>query len=152
MKIEKFLSQSPSYQCIVAGNAVQKSLDRALDKYDLNWLQAFVLLALFFEKEKDVQPKDLQETFETSKGNISHTISHLESLKMIKRQLSATDRRVFYLRITKKGRQVSSQELVGFFNRLQDDIEERATPRRLNRWLLETNKLRDWHEPEELEL
>lgn len=98
-------------------------LNCALKLQKLNWLQCLVLLAIYFEKKTDVFPSGLAETFHTSRGNMSHTITRLQRLGYVARTFNASDARNYRIVITVKGRRKAAG-LVKFFDELQTFLEK----------------------------
>ena len=87
MRIETFLKESPMF-CIALTARRFDSLTTQLLKADgLNFLEALILSTLFFESPAAVKPSQLAETFETTRGNVSHCISSLEAKGFVQRKI-----------------------------------------------------------------
>lgn len=122
MKIEKFLSQNPSFQVVVAGNSIFNSVTADLKDLGLSMMEALVLVAIFFEKEKVARPTQIKEAFGISKANISHCIRSLEKKKLIKRAMHESDARGYVLSLSVKGHQTCTS-VVSYFDKLQNRLE-----------------------------
>lgn len=122
MKIQSYLRQSPIFVLNSVYERTIPRLNKELKKEDLNLLQALVLTALFFEDRTDVTPSELTKTFCTTKANMSHIISRLEELGLIKRTLNENDSRMFYITLKSEGRK-KSLKLIKYFDELQDLYE-----------------------------
>ena len=79
MRIESFLRQSPIFQASRIARRMEASLNLVLRDEGLTLFEALVLAAIFFEKKGGVKPSSLAETFQTTRGNVSHCISSLEA-------------------------------------------------------------------------
>jgi DNA-binding MarR family transcriptional regulator len=123
MKIEKYLKHSPAFALNSAYETIIPSLNKSLKREGVNLLQGLVLTALFFEGNNDVSPSQLSTQFKTSKGNISHILSHLESQGWIKRSVDPEDARKFVLEIKAEGKK-KALILIKIYDRLQSHFEK----------------------------
>lgn len=122
MKIKKYLEQSPLFAINAATESLISPLNAQLRKEGLNLLQGLVLTALFFEDRRDVTPSQLADLFQTSRGNMSHIISHLEDKGWVKRGMSDRDARRFHLELKAEGRK-RALFLIKFFDKIQTLFE-----------------------------
>lgn len=123
MKIQKYLEQSPIFALNAAYEAVIPSLNKQMKTGQLNLLQGLVLTALLFEEHTDVNPSTLAETFQTSRANISHILSELESRGYVRRVVNEKDARGFKIELKAEGKK-KALTLVKFYDRLQDQFEK----------------------------
>jgi DNA-binding MarR family transcriptional regulator len=123
MKIKKYLEQSPVFAINAAYEAMIPQINKKLKKDDLNLLQGLVLTALFFEDRKDITPSQLADLFETSRGNMSHILSHLEYKGWIRRVVNGKDARQFQIELKAEGRK-KAVSLIRFYDRLQSLFEK----------------------------
>jgi DNA-binding MarR family transcriptional regulator len=123
VRIEAFLSQSPIVQITRAARRVEASLDVILREEGVTFFEALVLSAIFFEKKGGIRPSQLAETFQTSRGNVSHCISSLESKGLVKRRLDPADARALRLLIEPAGRK-RAVRVVGVLDRMQRHFEQ----------------------------
>lgn len=123
MRIQKYLEQSPLFAINLAYEAIITDLNRSLKTEGLNVMQALLLTALFFEEKSDIKPSDLAKTFRTSRGNISHSLSHLEAHKWVRRKVHAEDARSFHIELRPEGRK-KALSLIKFFDKAQDKFEK----------------------------
>lgn len=122
MKIEKFLNSNPIISTIQTGRTLTLLLDRRLESFDVNYLQALLLVALFFEDDRRSRPKALAETFDMTKGNISHTLTSLEKKNFLERRMLPDDARGYEVCLTNTGEELSLR-LIKVFDHLQNEIE-----------------------------
>lgn len=122
MKIQKYLSQSPIFAINSSFEQIIPKINKRLKNEKLNLLQALVLTALFFEEKTEVTPSTLSEVFKTSRGNISHIISELESQGYVKRVVGVKDARQFKIELKSEGRK-KALSLIKFFDKIQEVIE-----------------------------
>lgn len=144
MKIQKFLSQSPSFQTVIAGNLIANTISDDLHTLNLGMIEALMMAALFFEKERTARPTDLKEAFNIPKSNISHTIRSLEKKKLLKRSNAATDARGYELSLTAKGEQLCPQ-IVSYFDKLQRRLEKNVGEKQLNDFLITLQEMTSLH-------
>ena len=69
MRIETFLEQSPIFCVTLAARRFDALTARLLEADGLNFLEALILAALFFESQAAVKPSQLAETFGTTRGD-----------------------------------------------------------------------------------
>lgn len=122
MKIKKYLEQSPVFALNAVYESIIPNINKTLKSDQLNLLQGLVLTALLFENEKASTPSHLAKVFQTSRGNISHTISNLEYLGFVKRVVNPTDARGFHIELKAEGKR-KALSLIKFFDQLQDIFE-----------------------------
>jgi len=124
MKIESYLRESPVFTINAIYEQIVTGVNLELRAEGVNLLQGLVLTALLFEEDPKVTPSQLAKTFQTSKGNISHAISHLEYKGLVKRNVSREDARKFHLELKPEGRKLAYR-LIKFYDRLQEMFEEK---------------------------
>lgn len=142
MKIKKFIETSPSFKIFTAISKINKSMQQNLK--EVNFLQAMILLSLYFDKNIEIQPKHLAETLETSRSHISHNLSQLEGKKFIKRATLKNDARCFSLVLTTQGLVIVKQ-LVRYFDQLQKKTENLFSEEGTARLAKQIEKLADIH-------
>ena len=123
MKIKKYLQQSPIFVLNSAYEEIIPKLNKRLRADRLNLLQGLVLTALFFEERDDIQPSQLAEIFQTSRGNMSHILSALEYRGYVRRIVHEQDARKFKVELKAEGKK-QALALIKFFDRLQDLFEK----------------------------
>jgi DNA-binding MarR family transcriptional regulator len=122
MKITKYLNASPVFAINSAYEAIISDINRVLKTEDSNLLQGLVLTALLFEEKDTITPSKLAQVFHTSRGNISHIVSHLEYRGWVKRVVSPTDARQFQIVLKPDGRK-KAVKLVKYYDKIQDLFE-----------------------------
>ncbi len=123
MKIKKYLEQSPIFALNSAYETVIPKLNKQMKSDQLNLLQGLVLTALLFEDRADVNPSQLAEIFQTSRGNMSHILSELEYRGFVKRVVNDLDARGFKIELKAEGRK-KALSLIKFYDRLQNLFEK----------------------------
>jgi DNA-binding MarR family transcriptional regulator len=123
MKISKYLQQSPVFAINSAYEAIIPNLNNRLKKEGVNLLQGLVLTALFFEGSSDLTPSTLANQFKTSRGNMSHIISHLEYKGWVRRNLDPQDARKFYIELKPEGRR-KALSLIKIYDSIQEHFEK----------------------------
>lgn len=124
MRIEAFLEQSPIFQTSRIARRVEASLNVILRDEGLTLFEALMLAAIFFEGKGGIKPSDLAETFQTTRGNVSHSVSSLEAKGLVRRQIDQDDARSFRLVLQPLGRRRAAR-VVGIFDRTQTLFEEK---------------------------
>jgi DNA-binding MarR family transcriptional regulator len=125
MRIEAFLQQSPVFQASRIARRTEASLNAILQDEELTFFEALVLAAIFFEKKGGIKPSDLAETFETTRGNVSHCVSSLEAKGLVRRRIDPEDARSFRLMLQPVG-QRRAVRVVGVFDRMQTHFEKKV--------------------------
>ena len=123
MRIEAFLQQSPIFQASRIARRTEASLNAILRGEELTFFEALMLAAIFFEKRGGIKPSDLAETFETTRGNVSHCVSSLEAKGLVRRRIDADDARSFRLVLQPVGKR-RAVRVVGIFDRMQTHFEK----------------------------
>jgi DNA-binding MarR family transcriptional regulator len=133
MKIEKFLSQNPSFQIVVAGNEIFQAVSEGLSEHGLGMMEALVLVSIFFEKEKVARPTQIKESFGIPKANVSHCVRSLEKKKLLKRAIHEGDARGYVLSLTPKGLSTSTA-VISYFDKLQGRLERKLDEKTLSQF------------------
>lgn len=123
MKIKKYLEQSPLFAINAAYEGMIAPINKDLRKEGFNLLQGLVLTALFFEDRKDINPSQLADLFQTSRGNMSHIISSLEAKGWVQRRVSEKDARRFQIELRAEGRK-RALFLIKFYDKIQNLFEK----------------------------
>jgi DNA-binding MarR family transcriptional regulator len=125
MRIESFLRQSPIFQVSRVARRMEASLNLILRDEGLTFFEALVLTAIFFEKKGNIKPSYLAETFQTTRGNVSHCISSLEVKGLVRRRIDPDDARALQLVLQAAGRR-RAVRVVGILDRMQRHFEEKV--------------------------
>jgi DNA-binding MarR family transcriptional regulator len=123
MRIESFLNQSPVFQASRIARRMETSLNLILRDEGVTFFEALVLAAIFFEKKGAIKPSALAETFQTTRGNVSHCISSLEAKGLVRRRIDPEDARALRLVLQPTGRR-RAVRVVGILDRMQRHFEE----------------------------
>lgn len=123
MKISKYLEQSPVFAINAAYEVLIPTLNKRLRKEEVNLLQGLVLTALFFEESSNLTPSTLASIFKTTRGNMSHILSHLEYKAWVKRKVDPLDARKFYIELRPEGRR-KALSLIKIYDQIQSRFEE----------------------------
>jgi DNA-binding MarR family transcriptional regulator len=123
MRIESFLSQSPLFQISRSARRLDALLTRILHEEEITFFEALVLAAIFFEKKRGTRPTELAETFQTTRGNVSHCISSLEAKGLVRRRIDPEDARAFQLTLQPAGRKRAAR-VVGILDQMQGRFEQ----------------------------
>jgi DNA-binding MarR family transcriptional regulator len=142
MRIESFLRQSPIFQASRIARRMEASLNLVLLEEGLTFFESLVLAAIFFEKKGGVKPSNLAETFETTRGNVSHCISSLEAKGLVRRRIDAEDARALQLVLLPAGRK-RAVRVAGILDRMQRDFEEKVGATKLERMLEELHSVEE---------
>ena len=123
MRIEKFLKSSPTFAAIFAAQLISRQISLRFKEYDLTYLQALVLVAIFFESSQESRPSTLAATLRMTKGNVSHCISHLQELGLIQYKHLRFDKRGSSVGITARGKSLV-MKLIKYFDEMQRKTED----------------------------
>jgi DNA-binding MarR family transcriptional regulator len=123
MRIDAFLRESPMFAVSRAARRFEALGALALAADELGFLEGLVLAALFFEAPKPVKPSQLAETFQTTRGNVSHCISSLEAKGHLQRKIDPEDARAYLLALKPQGKR-TAMRVIGAYDRLQKEFEE----------------------------
>jgi len=134
MRIESFLRQSPVFQVGRVARKMSASLNVILEGEELTAMEALLLAAIFLEKKGEIKPSRLAETFETTRGNVSHCVSSLESKGLVARRIDVEDARAFRLVLLPKGKRQAAR-VVGILDGMQRRFEEQIGAARLETML-----------------
>src|ERR1700744_206149 len=123
MRIETFLKQSPMFCVSLAARRFDALTTRLLQADDLNFLEALILAALFFESPAAGKPSKLADTFGSTRGNVSHCISSLEAKGLVQRKIDPEDARAYHLALKPPGRKAAVR-VIGALDKLQRMFEK----------------------------
>jgi DNA-binding MarR family transcriptional regulator len=142
MRIEFFLRQSPIFQASRIARRMEASLNLVLRDEELTFFESLVLAAIFFEKKGSVKPSYLAETFQTTRGNVSHCISSLEAKGLVGRKIDPEDARGFRLVLQPAGRKRAAR-VVGILDRMQRHFEDKMGVTKLETMLEHLHSVED---------
>lgn len=123
MRIEAFLRQSPLFAVRQASARFDAHFAKILRNRDISFTEALVLVSVFFEEPKRINPSDLAETLGVTRGNVSHCVSTLEAKGMVRRRIDPDDARGIHVLLKPEGRS-QAMRLIRTFDRLQKDFEK----------------------------
>jgi DNA-binding MarR family transcriptional regulator len=123
MRIESFLRQSPVFQASRIARRMEAALNAILQSENLTFFESLVLAAIFFERKTAVRPSNLAETFQTTRGNVSHCISSLEAKGLVGRSIDREDARGLQIVLTSTGRK-RAVRIVGILDKMQTRFED----------------------------
>ena len=123
MRIEAFLRESPMFAVTCAARRFNSLASQAFAADNLNFLDGLVLAAIFFEAPRQIKPSQLAETFATTRGNISHSISSLEAKGLLQRKIDAGDARAYLLTLKPSGKKAAFR-VISAFDGMQRAFEE----------------------------
>jgi len=123
MRIETFLKQSPVFQASRIARRMESSLNAILRQEGLTFFESLMMAAIFFEKRGGTKPSELAETFQTTRGNVSHCVSSLEAKGLVRRRIDPEDARAFQLVLLPAGKKRAAR-VVGILDQMQLRFEE----------------------------
>ena len=123
MRIEVFLRQSPIVQTSRIARRMESSLNLLLKAEDVTGFEALVLASIFLERSGEIKPSTLAEAFETTRSNVSHCVSSLESRGLVQRKIDPEDARAVRLVLRPQGKRQAAR-IVGILDKLQRRLEE----------------------------
>jgi len=129
MRIDAFLEQSPIFAIQRAARRTESLTAQSLASNpsgasdSLSFMEGLVLAAIFFEAPRPVKPSHLAETFDTTRGNISHCLSSLEAKGLIQRRIDPEDARAYLLTLKPQGKRCAIR-VIGAFDKLQKQCED----------------------------
>ncbi len=126
MKIKEYADNSIVYGIFEVQKALETKINHNFKSMGLTYHQFLVLAALFFEKT-EFTPKELHLSLQISKSQLSQHISQLESLKLLKRNISKSDARVTILTITSKGKDIARLGIKSI-EKIEKEIEKHLSP------------------------
>ncbi len=130
MRINAFLHESPMFAVSRTARRFDALATRALAADDLSFLEGLILAAIFFEAPRRIKPSELAATFGTTRANISHTVSALESKGLLHREIDSTDARAYLLALKPAGRKCALR-VIRTFDKLQATFEREVGKRPL---------------------
>ena len=146
MKIKRFLDCSPAFTIIFASQYIAKQMTIVFKKNNLTYLQAMVLVSIFFEKSNHARPQDLAIFLHTSKSNISHCLAHLQNEKLIQYEQLPSDKRGSVISLTERGQKMVFT-LIKYFDDLQNKTEKQFTPEGTKQLIRNIEKLKTIYSP-----
>ena len=123
MRIEAFLRESPMFAVHCAARRFNALASQACAGDELSFREGLALAAIFFEAPQQIKPSQLAETFATSRGNISHSISSLEGKGLLQRKIDPKDARAYLLTLRPAGKKAAVR-VIRAFDRMQQAFED----------------------------
>ncbi len=124
MKITSFTEQSPIFSIYSSYHALGEFYSRNLRALNVNFVQALIVLTLYFEGKSRITPKALVTHLGISKSSISQALSVLEDLGWVKRTMDEADARSLFILLTPEGKRHASG-LIKVFDGLEREFEKR---------------------------
>jgi DNA-binding MarR family transcriptional regulator len=140
MRIDAFLNESPMFAVNRAARRFESLAAQVFAADNLSFMEGLVLAALFFEAERTVKPSELAETFATTRGNISHCVSSLETKGLLQRKIDPEDARAYQLTLKPLGKKCAVR-VIGAFDKLQRKFEQEIGKAALGEMLMVLRKL-----------
>jgi DNA-binding MarR family transcriptional regulator len=122
MRIDTFLEQSPVFAVNRAARRFESMTTRLLANDNLSFLEGLILAAVFFESPQQIKPSHLAVTLGTTRGNISHCVSSLESKGLLQRSIDPEDARAYLLTLKAAGKRCAMR-VIAAFDQLQKQCE-----------------------------
>ncbi len=92
---------------------------------DLGFTEGLLLAAIFFEAPRPIKPSHLAETFATTRGNVSHAISSLETKGLVQRKIDPSDARGYLLALKPQGKRCALR-VIAAFDKMQLGFERKV--------------------------
>ncbi len=124
LKIEEYVRLSLPLAVASSYDAIWRDLNSKLRAENCNFLQAVILIAIFFEPEGLITPSRLSAVLRTTRANVSHCLSHLEKRRLIQRTMSLEDARSYRLRLRPEGHTLGLR-LIRILDELETLFEEK---------------------------
>ena len=125
MRIEAFLRESPMFTVKRAARHFDAVASEAFSADDLGFMEGLLLAAIFFEAPRPIKPSHLAETFATTRGNVSHSISSLEAKGLVQRKIDPADARGTLLALKPAGKK-SALRVIAAFDKMQQKFEQKV--------------------------
>jgi DNA-binding MarR family transcriptional regulator len=125
MRIEAFLRESPMFTVKRAARHFDRIAAEAFCADDLGFMEGLLLAAIFFEAPRPIKPSLLAETFATTRGNVSHSISSLEAKGLVQRKIDPADARGTLLALKPAGKK-SALRVIAAFDKMQQKFEQKV--------------------------
>lgn len=122
MKIANFLKKSLIVPTLFTASRFETELHERLSAHGVTILEALILVGIVFEN-RDCRPSELSLIFHTSRPRISQALKKLVAKNLIERKMETKDARFIVVKITSKGRSLSTK-LVSVFDQMNDRIEK----------------------------
>ena len=124
MRIQTFLEHSPVFAVRRAAQRLEADVARILGASGVTFLEALVLVSIFFEEPRAIKPSRLAATLHTTRGNVSHCISALEARGLLRRRIDPEDARALNLFLRPAGKS-TAMRVIRTLDRLQRRYGER---------------------------
>lgn len=125
MRIEAYLRESPMFTVKGAARRFDALATEAFAADDLGFTEGLILAATFFEDPQPTRPSQLAETFDTTRGNVSHAISSLEAKGFVQRKIDPLDARGYLLTLKPSGRKCALR-VIAAFDKMQQTFEKKV--------------------------
>jgi DNA-binding MarR family transcriptional regulator len=131
MRIDAFLEQSPVFAVNRAARRFESMTTQLLAADGLSFLEGLILAAVFFESPQQIKPSQLAATLGTTRGNVSHCVSSLESKGLLQRSIDLEDARAYLLALKPAGKRCAVR-VIAAFDQLQKQCEQAGGKTALN--------------------
>jgi DNA-binding MarR family transcriptional regulator len=131
MRIEAYLRESPMFAVKAAARHFDALAAVSFAADNLSFTEGLIVAATFLEAPAPARPSRLAETFGTTRGNISHAVSSLESKGLVLRKIDPQVARGYLLTLKPAGRRCAARVMAAF------DAMQRAFEKQVGKESLE---------------
>jgi DNA-binding MarR family transcriptional regulator len=142
MQIQEYVGRSLLFAIAKSYDEIWRDFNSRLRREHCNFLEAMILISLFFEPQGRARPSKLASVFGTSRANLSHGITRLEKLGLLQRALVAGDARGYELRLKPEGKKVALR-LIDSIDRLEKHFETEIGSKEVERTIVQISALPD---------
>lgn len=147
MQIKEYVGKSLLFAISANYDSVWRDFSARLRKEHCNFIEAMILIALFFESQNSnsddaegLRPAALAEAFGTTRANLSHGVTRLEKEGLLKRTLVDGDARGYKLVLKPEGRRVALR-LISTVDELEGYFEKHLGAREVERTITHLSKV-----------
>lgn len=124
MKIQEFIDKSFVFAIAHGYDVIWRKFNARLKQNGCNINEALVLIAIYFEAQKQASPSALAAALRTSRGNVSHCLAKLVKQNYVRRTMSDGDARRLFISLTPEGARLA-QRLIGEIESIEQHCESR---------------------------
>ncbi|TLG79639.1 MarR family transcriptional regulator [Vagococcus zengguangii] len=102
------------------------TIEKKMSNEQLTFNEIKVMLELY--EADNLTARDIEERLDLDKSYMSRILKNLADLEFIEKEQSFEDKRLFYLSLTKKGKEAAKQLYYQYLDVLEEDLEILSSP------------------------
>ena len=121
--LDKVTEELLIIQPLIFRNIRKRFVKTALNDINLNVAPLHMEIMLLLERDGKLSVSEISEKLQIAKAQLTHYLDKVVQLKMVKRQEGTDDRRITYISLTNRGKNILQKQKVYIKNALMETLD-----------------------------